>query len=347
MDGIRLECRIPNRKFHQELANIWKTISSTDCTSTLCFFSSFAHLASCIIPETKLNIIVKTNRMEKNGDETSESNEREKKKPRARRKRRIALRSLASQSTTHRAHTVYIHSNARSDGLVSECGVWVVIGFSWIFYSFRCCALSKCSKSISCSVWFASKNRSTHKAPNALPQMLPSRIIFAMKDEKKVCCEHVALILFIFIFFWFFLSAFRPFFILFICVCIWCYIFCFYSHLPFIHSMRFHLCLVFRMRFMCFKWISRAAFNSGFENSIWLNDSFSVHSAYLRGNSTELNGSSELNWSILHNSAGTFNRNRTKNLAETRLHNAIAILAMVFFSIRLIANFIHRFFFHT
>lgn len=204
MDGICLECRIQNRgpKYNHNRtkneANIWKTISSTDCTLVFLYFRTLGVMYHSR-DKTQHHRKNEPNRKKWRWNEQNGKN-REKMKWRQREKEES---HFILSLPVDKAHFIHIQTNELNDGLVSKCGVWVVIGFSWIFYSFRCCALSKCSKSISCSVWFASKNRSTHKALNAMPQMLPSRFIFnrTWSNEKKelnVCCEHVALILFIF-----------------------------------------------------------------------------------------------------------------------------------------------------
>lgn len=215
---------------------------------------------------------------------------------------------------------VVLHANG-FDGLVSQCGVWVVIGFMknvWMLYSVSVLRIERMLKIDSCSVWFASttmKEKTTasnnmhiqkHIQLNALPQMLPSRFHFSIEWastqqnlEKKsllwTCCFD-----FVCVYFFLFLSLLHsPF-------------FCVFELAFAIQSMRFpFVYLVFRMRFMCFKmkWARsmppRAHFYSARKTP------FSQTTVFPRGCRTvfcveiwqKLNGSSELNWSILHNTA--------------------------------------------
>lgn len=135
----------------------------------------------------------------------------------------------------------------------------------WMLYSVSVLRIERMLKIDSCSVWFASttmKEKTTasnnmhiqkHIQLNALPQMLPSRFHFSIEWastqqnlEKKVCCEHVALILFVYIFFCSSPCSTRHFFV------------CSSSHLLFSQCV-FHLCIWFFECALCaLKWNERA-----------------------------------------------------------------------------------------
>lgn len=250
----------------------WQTYMKNNIIDRHCisgFFSIFALSASCFIYQRQ-NLTSSWKRIgekkESCGDrETERQGDRERGRE-GEKKRKKAIRFSFTLNSPFCAQ--YVHSNVRWAGP----GLWSV-SFNRIRWMLLLVSVMRIEQMLEIDPYAVYDLQAKTEAHNRILCRKCSHVFVCFHNWEQqqkesvlwTCCFDFVCLLFFFSFLLLFAFA-------------------------FIHSMRFHSCLVFRMRFMCSKWI--AAFFS-----LW-KFSFTpfFHSLYLRRNLAKWNGSSELNW---------------------------------------------------